>query len=203
MNNREGNSPNEAPMDSLDQRVSRLEKESQTMRLIILIAAFLLGAGVVLLGIVLLYEKKYDPIMERIISKSFIVVDNNSKPIISLTETGYKPTMIFYDKKGNSRTYLSLTEEGNPIISFLDDSHVIRSTFGLTDSGNPSIEFFDGEKQLRTRFGIIALPNETVSTLALLGTKGESGSNAVLVSSEKQGAILELTDDKGITRIFP
>jgi hypothetical protein len=110
--------------------------------------------------------------------------------------------MIFYDGRGSSRALFSLSEEGNPAISFLDKDRSFRSIWKLDRDGNPGMEYFDGEGRLRTRFGIIDLSNETVPALALVGRGGEGGSAAVLVSSEKQGAVLELTDETGTTTTY-
>lgn len=195
-----GNAP--VDLDLLAEKVSRLEKENQIGKRILLPAVFLFGLGFILLGTILIFGKKYDFIVERLAAKEFLVLDKRNKPVIALAAMAEKPTMIFYDNRGKSRALLSLSEEGNPALSFLDGNHAFRSIMKLNRDGNPGMEFFDNASRLRARLGIIDLSNETVSALALLGDKGEGGSTAVLVSSGKQGAILELTDRTGSTSIY-
>lgn len=204
MSNGEGSSSGNTPVDPdlLAEKVSRLEKENQIGKRILLPAVFLFGLGFILLGMILIFGKKYDYIVDRIAAKEFLVLDKQNKPVIALAAMADKPTMIFYDSHGNSRAVLSLSEEGDPALSFLDGNHAFRSIMKLNQDGNPGVEFFDDASRLRARFGIIDLSNETVSALALLGGKGEGGSTAVLVSSEKQGAILELTDRTGTTSMY-
>ena len=204
MSNGEGNSAGNTPvdLDLLAEKLSRLEKENQIGKRILLPAVFLFGLGFIVLGTILFFGKKYDYIVERIAAKEFLVLDGQNKPVIALAAMADKPTMILYDNRGNSRALLSLSEEGNPALSFLDDNHAFRSILKLNQDGNPGMEFFDNASRLRARFGIIDLPDETVSALALLGNKGEGGSTAVLVSSEKQGAVLELTNRTGTTNMY-
>lgn len=204
MSNGEGNPAGNTPVDIdlLAEKVSRLEKENRIGKRILLPAVFLFGLGFILLGTILVFGRQYDYIVERLAAKEFLVLDKENRPVIALAAMADQPTLIFYDKRGNSRALFSLSEEGNPAISFLDGNRTFRSVMQLNRDGNPGVEFFDSASRMRARFGIIDLSSETVSALALLGEKGEGGSAAVLVSSGKQGAILELTDGTGATSMY-
>jgi hypothetical protein len=204
MSNEQGNSAGNPPsdLDLLAERLSRLENENRIGKHILLPAVFLFGLGFLLLGTMVVFGKKYDYIAERLAAKELLVLDNENKPVIALAGMAGKPAMIFHDRRGNSRALFSLTEEGSPAISFLDENRVFRSTMKLNRDGNPGVDFFDNTGRLRARFGIIDLPGETVPALALMGREGEGGSTAVLVSSENEGAVLELTDGTGTTNTY-
>ncbi len=190
------------PGETLTQTVTRLEQEARAMKFRMLVAVFLLGTGILLLGAVLFFGGKYDYIVPRIAAKEFLVLDKRNKPVIALAAMADKPTLIFYDDRGNTRVLFSLSEEGNPSLSFLDENHAFRSVMKLNPDGNPGMELFDNTSRLRARLGILDLSNDTVSALALLGEAGEGGPAAVLVSSDKQGAILELTDRTRSTSVY-
>ncbi len=204
MSNEQGNSEgNTTPnLDLLAEKLSRLEKENRIGKHILLPAVFLFGLGFILFGTMLVFGKKYDYISERLAAKELLVVDNENKPVIALAAMAGKPALIFHDRRGNSRALFSLSEEGSPAISFLDENRAFRSIMKLNRDGNPGMEFFDNTGRLRARFGIIDLSSETVPALALVGREGERGSTALLVSSENEGAVLELTDATGTTNTY-
>lgn len=204
MSNKQGNSAGSTPPDLnlLAERLSRLEKENRIGKHVLLPAVFLFGLGFILLGTMLVFGKKYDYIAERLAAKELLVLDSENKPMIALAAIAGKPAMIFHDRQGNSRALFSLSEEGSPAISFLDKNRAFRSIMKLNRDGNPGVEFFDNTGRLRARFGIIDLSSETVPALALMGREGEGRSTALLVSSENEGAVLELTDGTGTTSTY-
>lgn len=204
MSNEQGTSEgNTTPnLDLLAEKLSRLEKENRIGKHILLPAVFLFGLGFILLGTMLVFGKKYDYISERLAAKELLVLDNENKPVIALAAMAGKPALIFHDRRGNSRALFSLSEEGSPSISFLDENRAFRSIMKLNRDGNPGMEFFDNTGRLRARFGIVDLSSETVPALALMGREGERRSTALLVSSENEGAVLELTDATGTTNTY-
>lgn len=204
MSNEQGDSAGNTPsdLDLLAEKLSRLEKQNRIGKLILLPAIFLFGLGSILLGTMLVFGKKYDYIAERLAAKELLVINDENKPVIALAALAEKPVLIFYDGRGNSRAMFSLSNEGSPSISFLDGNRASRIIIRLDRDGNPGMEFYDNEGRPRARFGIIDLSHETVPALALMGREGEADPAAVLVSSEKQGAVLELTDNTGTTSVY-
>lgn len=121
----------EVTLDTLAQRLSRLERELKRWRV-----------AVSVLGIVALITFAGAAVAtpDKLRARECVVIDTKGKEIAALWAFGDMPTLTLQDKDGKPRAQFDLLPDGSPRLYFADANQRIRLRLGANTEGRSHLE---------------------------------------------------------------
>jgi hypothetical protein len=141
---------NEPTLNTLTQRLDRLERDNRRLKIagaILLLALAAVGA----MGQVL--PKAVPKVVE---AERFVLRDTKGKILATLIEALGTPALVLFDQNGKARAGLTVLPDGRPGLSLYDQNEKKRAGLTVVGDGTPSLALSDQNEKVRAGLGVLA-----------------------------------------------
>jgi hypothetical protein len=170
---------NDDAMDTVMQRLARLERAQRWWKLMGSMALTVLGLAI-LLGAA---KRQESNIAEEIWARKFVIADRNGQPRGFLTEDGEGGALQLTDESGKTRLVVSVSKKRGPLINLRNANERLTVTLGQDT-------FLMGQSRFTVQIGEDGHP-----VLSLNDRSGKGVVNLSIVDDERPA--IWLTDEAG------